>query len=152
MRGGPGRAGRGMTEVTQIRAGDAPEFREVLDSVCRERRHLAMLKAPPPGQVQSFVASNVRSGSPQVVAREDERIVGWCDVLPGPPASGMARAREFGLEKIELEVFATNAPAIGLYRGFGFREEGRRTRGRLVDGAYDDVLLMAYDLERPSPP
>lgn len=169
-----------MITVRQIRGEDAPAFREVLDAVCRERRYLAMLEAPPAEQVQSFVASNVRSGTPQVVAEEGGTIVGWCDVLPGPAAFGMAhvgrlgmgvlaghrgrgigrrllqaaveRARESGLEKIELEVFASNTAAIGLYRGFGFREEGRRSRGRLVDGAYDDVLQMAYDLASPGRP
>jgi len=63
--------------------------------------------------------------------------------------STVERARESGLEKIELEVFASNTPAIGLYRSFGFRDEGRRSRARLVDGAYDDVLQMAYDLAPP---
>jgi len=167
-----------MITVRQIREEDVPEFREVLDTVCRERRHLAMLEGPPIEQVQSFVTSNIRSGFPQLVAEEDGRIVGWCDALPGPAALGMAhigrlgmgvlvgyrgrkigrlllkatieKARELGLEKIELDVFASNGPAIALYRSFGFQEEGKRKRGRFVDGAYDDVLQMAFELKEPS--
>jgi|CZKI01.1.fsa_nt_gi protein-S-isoprenylcysteine O-methyltransferase Ste14/ribosomal protein S18 acetylase RimI-like enzyme len=169
-----------MIAIRQIREEDAPAFREVLDAVCRERRYLAMLEAPPAERVQSFLASNVRSGHPQLVAEEDGKIVGWCDAIPGPAESGTAhigrlgmgvligyrgrgigrmlaeaaigRARQLGLEKIELDVFSSNGPAIALYRGLGFCEEGRRKRGRFVDGTYDDVLLMALDLKQPSQP
>ena len=166
-----------MIAVRQIREEDAPAFREALDAVCRERRHLAMLEAPPAEQVQSFVASNVKAGHPQFVAEENGRIVGWCDAIPGPAALGMAHigrlgmgvlvghrgrkigrilleatiggARQLGLEKIELDVFSSNGPAIALYRRFGFHEEGRRKNGRLVDGIYDDVVLMALELKNP---
>jgi len=139
-----------------------------------------MLEGPPIEQVEAFVASSVRAGYPQFVAEEDGRIVGWCDALPGPAAFGMAHvgrlgmgvlnghrgrgigrlllgaavegARGLGLQKIELDVFSSNEPAIALYRSFGFHEEGRRRRGRFVDGVYDDVLLMALDLNGPGPP
>jgi len=36
-----------------------------------------------------------------------------------------------------------DALAVALLDARGFREEGRRVRGRKLDGAYDDVLLMA---------
>ena len=52
------------------------------------------------------------------------------------------RAEKHGIEKIELQVFASNRPARALYRKFGFRQEGRRVRGRKLDGKYDDVILM----------
>ena len=55
-----------------------------------------------------------------------------------------------GLEKIELSVYCSNVAAINLYRNLGFEEEGRKKRGRLVDGSYDDVLLMALDLREPN--
>jgi ribosomal protein S18 acetylase RimI-like enzyme len=55
-------------------------------------------------------------------------------------------ARSIGLEKIELSVHATNEPAIALYRSLGFEEEGRKKRGCLVDGLYDDIILMALQL------
>jgi RimJ/RimL family protein N-acetyltransferase len=60
------------------------------------------------------------------------------------------RAREFGLQKIELEVFSSNEAAVGLYRSFGFYEEGRKRRGRFVDGNYDDILMMALELKMPN--
>jgi len=50
-----------------------------------------------------------------------------------------------------LGVFSSNEPAIALYRSLGFQEEGRKKRGRFVDGIYDDVILMALELKRPNP-
>jgi hypothetical protein len=50
-----------------------------------------------------------------------------------------------------LSVYASNLPAIALYRKLEFVEEGRRIRGRLVDGQYDDVILMGFDLKTAAP-
>jgi RimJ/RimL family protein N-acetyltransferase len=52
------------------------------------------------------------------------------------------------LEKIELSVYASNIPAIRLCRKLGFEEEGLKKRGRLVDGVYDDILLLTLELNR----
>ena len=50
------------------------------------------------------------------------------------------------LKRVTLCVFASNAPAIALYRGFGFREEGRR-RGQIrIGDDYVDEILMALDV------
>lgn len=49
-------------------------------------------------------------------------------------------ARTKGLEKIELEVFASNAAAIRLYESAGFVQEGCKARARKLDGRYDDIL------------
>ena len=47
--------------------------------------------------------------------------------------------------KIELLVRSTNAPAIALYRRFGFKREGRLVgRVRLADGRLLDDLAMAW--------
>lgn len=140
--------------IRQIQESDVPSFCEALDSVCRERLYLAKLEAPPLESVRKFVGSNVQHDLPQFVAVEDGVVVGWCDVLPGDAASGTAhvnrlgmgvrkecrgrrigqrlieatieKARAFGLEKIELSVYASNRPAIALYQKLGFEEEGRR--------------------------
>jgi ribosomal protein S18 acetylase RimI-like enzyme len=52
-------------------------------------------------------------------------------------------ARAAGIERVELEVFASNTTAIALYRSLGFKEEGRRQRARKLDGVYDDNVCMA---------
>jgi RimJ/RimL family protein N-acetyltransferase len=52
-------------------------------------------------------------------------------------------ARSVGVQKVTLEVFASNEPALALYRKMGFEEEGRRRREFLVDGNLTDGVLMA---------
>lgn len=59
----------------------------------------------------------------------------------------IAWAREHGLHKLSLSVFAHNDGAIGLYRKVGFVEEGRRlkhyrrTSGELWDAVEMGLLL-----------
>jgi putative acetyltransferase len=61
-------------------------------------------------------------------------------------------AREAGAHKIVLEVFPQNAPAIALYRKFGFIEEGYLRRHlRRNDGALWDVIAMGLLLDETSP-
>ncbi|MFO0830722.1 MAG: GNAT family N-acetyltransferase [Phycisphaerales bacterium] len=48
------------------------------------------------------------------------------------------------IERVELYVYADNAPAIALYRKHGFLQEGRRARYfKTPEGAYFDDLIMA---------
>lgn len=55
----------------------------------------------------------------------------------------LTTAKQRGLQKVALSVYAHNERAIALYRSLGFVEEGRR-RGefRLEDGTLWDDLLM----------
>jgi len=47
------------------------------------------------------------------------------------------------IEKVSLSVMVTNQRAIGLYRKFGFREEGCLAREiKMAPGRYEDELLM----------
>ena len=62
-------------------------------------------------------------------------------------AAAIEWARDRGLHKLSLGVFAHNAAAIGLYRKFGFVEEGlrvkhyRRANGELWDRVEMGLLL-----------
>lgn len=47
------------------------------------------------------------------------------------------------MERAELEVFASNRPAIALYEAAGFVHEGVKRRARKLEGVYDDIVLMA---------
>ena len=55
-----------------------------------------------------------------------------------------------GVLRLELTVFVDNAPAIALYRKFGFEVEGTHRGYALRDGVYADVYAMAR--LRPNPP
>lgn len=161
--------------IRPIEESDVAGFRAALDAVCRERRFLSFLEAPAVELAEKFVCDNVRFDRPQFVAVADGAIVGWCDAIPGENGSahvarlGMGVVRDFRgrgigrqlieatiakawakkLEKIELSVYASNEAALRLYRRMGFVEEGRRRRARLVDGIYDDIVLMGLFPDRP---
>jgi len=59
----------------------------------------------------------------------------------------LKQAREIGLEKLELEVFASNTVARALYRKKGFFEEGVHLKKRKYEGHYDDVVCMGLFLK-----
>ncbi len=65
-------------------------------------------------------------------------------------ATVVAQADDWmGLLRIELIVFVDNAPAIALYRRFGFEIEGTHRAHALKDGAYVDAYSMARLHPRP---
>lgn len=50
------------------------------------------------------------------------------------------------IEKINLGVFASNQPAIELYRKCGFTEEGRQAKAiKQPSGEYTDLVLMSIE-------
>jgi putative acetyltransferase len=58
--------------------------------------------------------------------------------------------RWLGVHRMELEVYPDNAPALGLYRKFGFEVEGTKRRYALRDGEWVDALVMARLSPLPS--
>jgi hypothetical protein len=68
--------------ILPVTEAHAASFRGSLDVVARERRYLAMIEAPPPEQVESFVRGNVANDVAQFVALDGQRVVGWADILP----------------------------------------------------------------------
>ena len=52
-------------------------------------------------------------------------------------------ARDFGLRRVELTVRENNTGAIALYKKFGFAIEGLQRNRILVDGVYENLVLMA---------
>lgn len=146
-------------------------FHTAVDAVARERRYLALIEAPPIDQTVIFVQALLAGGGVQMVALgEDDRVVGWCDIVRGrgeglrhagrlgmgllPLYRGQGHGRRLadttiaaawasGIERIELEVFASNTPAIRLYETLGFQREGLKRHWRKLDGIYDDNVVMA---------
>ncbi len=146
-------------------------FHAALDAVAREGEYLVLTRAPAIESTRQWVEGNIGRGIPQYVALvEETAVVGWCDIIPDSHPGfehggrlgvgvllahrrqGIGRrlvstavdgAREFGLTRVELEVFSSNEPAIRLYRELGFEREGCRRRARRIrGGGYEDVLTM----------
>lgn len=147
-----------------------------LDAVCREERYLGFIEAPPRREAEVYWRDLIIRRCPQFVAVDDERVVGWIDInvhaLPGfthsgrlgmgllPPyrskgigrrllESALAAAKVLGLRRVELQVFASNEPAIRLYESVGFVREGRRTNARILHGVADDIIDMAFFFHDP---
>ena len=164
--------------VRPITLADVPGYRECVGAVMKERRYLAYLEPFPLAETASFVAGNIDKGNPHWVADDAGRVVGWCDVcresVPTYAHEGMLgmgvlenyrggglgerliraaldAAEGAGFERIALSVYASNTRAAALYRKVGFVHEGTRVRGRKLDGAYDDVHMMAYFMDNRSP-
>ena len=57
--------------------------------------------------------------------------------------AALNRAFGQGLERVELEVFRSNEPAVRLYEAHGFLREGVKVGARKLDGRADDILLFA---------
>jgi RimJ/RimL family protein N-acetyltransferase len=158
-------------EILPIAEEHIEGFYNCLDIVARERIYLALINAPSLESVRSFVLSNISNQIPQYVAIIDNKVIGWCDISPrkqegfghcGELGMGVhpqyrrmgigkllaihtiKKAKEIGVERIELEVFASNIPAITLYENIGFTPEGRKKKARKLDGKYDDVIEMAF--------
>ena len=145
-------------------------FHKCLDSVARERRYIGFIQAPSLESTKEFILSNIEKNVPQFVALKRDEVIGWCDVSPrrgeefthcGRLGMGVVKdyrrqgigtklmeraiieAKGQGLERIELEVYASNTPAINLYEKRGFNHEGVKRRARKLDGVYDDIIVMA---------
>lgn len=56
----------------------------------------------------------------------------------------LAWAKQQAYEKVTLSVFASNMPALKLYKSAGFVEEGRQKRQIKTDDRYTDYIFMAY--------
>ena len=162
-----------IAEIRQLTEHDIPSWHSCLDVVARERRYLSLLAAPPLEQSQAWVAPHIQQNHPFFVAVIDSTVVGWCDITPqerewfahrGTLGIGvhpefrhrgigtslmratLAHAQKIGLERVELDVFASNPVAKQLYEKMGFVVEGTQRRARKVDGEYDDIVVMALFL------
>lgn len=163
----------GKVNIRPVRKSDLGSLNEAIDRVARERLYLAFTEGFPIEAHQEFLEHILQEGLPQVVADHDDRIIGWCDILPlsgegfshvGKLGMGvlaeyrghgigkrlleacLSAAKELKLERVELEVFSDNMKAIRLYEAFGFEKEGLKKQGRRLDGAYQDILLLALHL------
>jgi len=150
-----------------------PGFHAAFDSVAREKRYLARTEAPPLETFTAAVMDNIALGIPQVLALDEGVVVGWCQIMPHPRPTerhcgtlgmgliashrgrgigtrlvreALAKARSFGLERVELEVFEGNDAAVRLYEKVGFTREGKKIGAVKIDGAPINNIQMALFL------
>lgn len=162
-----------MIEIRKVEIEDLEQFNALLNTICKERLYLAFLNGIPLEKHRPFLENVISNGLPQIMALSKDEIVGWCDVLPNPVegfthtgrlgmgvakafrgqglggrllSSCIAEAKEYGVEKIELEVFSDNISACKLYEKHGFIVEGLKKKSRRVDGKYQDIQLMGLRL------
>lgn len=157
-------------EVRDTTEADAERVAALIDGVARERRYLAGTVGFPVESTRAFIGSVKAAGGVHVIAVASGEVIGWCDIVPHG-FEGMQHAGRLGmgvhkdhrsrgvgcellsvavrkafagtLDRIELEVFASNRSAVKLYEAFGFEYEGRKVAARRLDGVTDDILLYA---------
>ena len=147
--------------------GDSRAMAELFAAVAAERSGIA---TEPPVDVEERAALFARTAAGSVVAVAGGQVVGFIHVEVSRHGFGefgmlvdrdwrgrgvgsalvqaaIGWARDQGLHKLCLEVFAHNAAAIALYRKSGFVEEGRRIRHyRRANGELWDSIVMGLAL------
>jgi phosphinothricin acetyltransferase len=112
----------------------------------------------------------------RLVARDGDRVLGWAAVSPasgrsvyggvgevsvyvGQDARGIGAGRSLlsalieeserlGIWTLQAGIFPENEASLGLHRGLGFREVGRRERIGQMNGAWRDVILLERRSQR----
>jgi RimJ/RimL family protein N-acetyltransferase len=153
--------------VRLARAGDGRAMAELFAAVAQERDGIA---TEPPVDVRQRTAQFARGADTSLVAVAGGYIIGMLHIEVSRFGFGELSmlvdrdwrgrgvgsalllaaidwARDHGLHKLSLEVFAHNGSAIALYRKSGFVEEGRRIRQyRRASGELWDSIIMGLAL------
>jgi L-amino acid N-acyltransferase YncA len=146
---------------------DGRSMAELFAAVAEERTGIA---TEPPVDVEERAEQFARTTAGSVVAEAGGQLVGILHVEASRHGFGeigmlvrrdwrgrgvgsallreaISRAREAGLHKLCLEVFAHNTAGIALYRRCGFAEEGRRAgQYRRASGELWDSIIMGLPL------
>ena len=163
----PGRVVTPQFTVRPASVADARPMAELFAAVAEERSGIA---SEPPVDVEQRTAQFTASIAESIVAVADGQVVGMihtdvrrygvgelgmlvdCEWRGRGVGSALiqatiAWARDQGLHKLSLEVFAHNAAGIALYRKSGFAEEGHRVKHyRRANGELWDSLIMGLPL------
>ncbi len=153
----------GMFSIRMASDRDRLPLALLIATVAEEREGIA---AEPPVDIDALAARWVVEGTLVAVADADSGIVGSLQIRANRHglgeiamavvgewrgrgvgsallATGIERSRKQGLHELVLDVFPHNAPALALYRKFGFVQEGRRIKQyRRANGELWDSLDM----------
>lgn len=159
-----------MITIRQATPADAEILAAAVETVAKERRYFNSVTGFSVQETRDYLQAITESAGVSLLAMKNNELVGWCDgrivtgagrghaaslgigVLPDYRGQGVGRTlmqaatnRLFagGLDRVELEVYATNERAIGLYESLGFVHEGRKRNARSLDGVTEDILIMA---------
>lgn len=148
-------------------------FHKALASVAAEKIYIETIEVPELESVEKFQGQLIAQNAPVYYAVSDGHVVGWCDIsikdnprmkhrgglgmglIDGYRGQGLGtqllraalkHAKEIGLEKVELAVYATNTAALALYRKMGFVDEGCIKNYRRLEGQNFDAVMMAHFL------
>ena len=157
-------------EIRHISERDFEGLHTCLDSVARERKFLGFVEAPSLENTRKWLLNGIKKGTIRLIALDSSEVVGWCDIETseheGFTHSGrlgmgllkeyrgqgigsrlleetLSEARDLRFERVELDVYASNVIAIGLYEKFNFQMEGRKRKARKLNRSYDDIIVMA---------
>ena len=64
-------------DIVPVALHHAAGYRACLDTVARERRHLAQVEALPLERITGFVRDSVSSDAVQFMAMDGDQVVGW---------------------------------------------------------------------------
>lgn len=147
---------------------------ETFDAVAKEKKYLASTERFPFESSVTFYRNLTEKGLPRVFAVDTrtDRCIGWCDISAKSETVGtlgtgllkeyrdcgtgalmlteaLRQAREYGFERVELEVLESNARAIHLYTKLGFVLQGRREKPLVWkhSGISENVLRMRIELK-----
>lgn len=151
-------------------------LRQALDRVARETKYLLALKAPPLGEYRKNTLKKIKNRETYLAALDGNKVIGWCNIRPDDRtgtghigllymgvvkeyrlrgigksllAESLRHAKEVRrFETVQLEVYASNKGAVGLYRKFGFKWDGLRKKARKYKGKYEDIALMSKVLRK----
>lgn len=146
------------------------DFNKVLGVIAREKKYITIEQRPPLKKTREFLMEVIKKKHPQIVAMDGEKLVGWCDIIPGskpttkhvgemgviilPEYRGqglgeklikatLKKAKTKGVKRVELGVVSDNRNAVSLYLKLGFEIEGLKKKDLLLDGKYKDCIIMA---------
>lgn len=157
-------------QIIPIEEKHIKQFNEAVGIVAREKKYLAFLDSPSLNSTINFVTENIAKDYPHFVVIANNKVVGWCDIIPKyvgasshigvlgvgllPEFRGkkigtelikkaLEKAKKKNLTRIELDVRVENENAIALYKKLGFETEGTLRKTIKINDTYSDTLIMA---------